>query len=75
MAAYKGTTVADFPNLFFIVGPNTGLGHSSMVFMIESQVDLHRRRARAPCAPSDYGAVEVTDAGRSTTGTPTCSAG
>ena len=36
--AYKGTTVAGFPNLFFLVGPNTGLGHSSMVFMIESQV-------------------------------------
>ena len=36
--AYKGTTVAGFPNLFMIVGPNTGLGHSSMVFMIESQV-------------------------------------
>jgi cyclohexanone monooxygenase len=38
MAAYKGTTVPEFPNLFFLVGPNTGLGHSSMVFMIESQV-------------------------------------
>ncbi|WP_121255946.1 flavin-containing monooxygenase [Nocardioides ferulae] len=38
MAAYKGTTVPDFPNLFMLVGPNTGLGHSSMVFMIESQV-------------------------------------
>jgi cyclohexanone monooxygenase len=36
--AYKGTTMSAFPNLFFIVGPNTGLGHSSMVFMIESQV-------------------------------------
>jgi cation diffusion facilitator CzcD-associated flavoprotein CzcO len=36
--AYKGTAVTGFPNLFFIVGPNTGLGHSSMVFMIESQV-------------------------------------
>lgn len=36
--AYKGTTMTGFPNLFFIVGPNTGLGHSSMVFMIESQV-------------------------------------
>jgi cation diffusion facilitator CzcD-associated flavoprotein CzcO len=36
--AYKGTTVAGFPNLFLIVGPNTGLGHSSMVFMIEAQV-------------------------------------
>ncbi|MGX7682015.1 flavin-containing monooxygenase [Jatrophihabitans sp. DSM 45814] len=38
MQAYKGATVAGFPNLFFVVGPNTGLGHSSMVFMIESQV-------------------------------------
>jgi len=35
--AYLGTTVSGFPNLFFIVGPNTGLGHNSMVFMIESQ--------------------------------------
>jgi cation diffusion facilitator CzcD-associated flavoprotein CzcO len=38
MAAYKGTTVAGYPNLFFLVGPNTGLGHTSIVFIIESQV-------------------------------------
>src|SRR5690606_10605489 len=38
VAAYKGATVHGFPNLFFLIGPNTGLGHSSMVFMIESQV-------------------------------------
>ncbi len=37
--AYKGTTIAGFPNLFVLVGPNTGLGHSSMVYMIESQID------------------------------------
>jgi len=36
--AYLGTAVADFPNLFYLTGPNTGLGHTSMVFMIESQV-------------------------------------
>jgi cation diffusion facilitator CzcD-associated flavoprotein CzcO len=36
--AYLGTTVSGFPNLFVIVGPNTGLGHSSMILMIESQV-------------------------------------
>ena len=36
--AYKGTTVAGFPNLFLLVGPNTGLGHNSLVFMIESQI-------------------------------------
>ena len=38
MEAYKGTAVAGFPNLFLLVGPNTGLGHTSMVYMIESQV-------------------------------------
>jgi cation diffusion facilitator CzcD-associated flavoprotein CzcO len=37
--AYKGATVAGFPNLFLLVGPNTGLGHNSIVFMIESQVE------------------------------------
>lgn len=36
--AYLGTTVAGFPNLFLLVGPNTGLGHTSMVFIIESQI-------------------------------------
>jgi cation diffusion facilitator CzcD-associated flavoprotein CzcO len=36
--AYLGTTVSGFPNLFFITGPNTGLGHSSMIEMIESQI-------------------------------------
>jgi cation diffusion facilitator CzcD-associated flavoprotein CzcO len=60
MAAYKGTTVHGFPNLFMIVGPNTGLGHSSMVFIIESQVEyirdavrtmgLHRYKAIEPTA-------------------------
>ena len=37
--AYLGTTVAGFPNLFMLVGPNTGLGHNSIVFMIESQLN------------------------------------
>ena len=36
-SAYLGTTLAGFPNLFVMVGPNTGLGHSSMVFMMECQ--------------------------------------
>lgn len=30
--------MAGFPNFFMLMGPNTGLGHSSMVYMIESQV-------------------------------------
>jgi cation diffusion facilitator CzcD-associated flavoprotein CzcO len=37
--AYLGATVSGFPNLFVLVGPNTGLGHNSIVFMIESQLD------------------------------------
>jgi cation diffusion facilitator CzcD-associated flavoprotein CzcO len=36
--AHRGTTVAGFPNLFILVGPNTGLGHTSLIYMIESQV-------------------------------------
>ena len=36
--AYVGITVAGFPNFFMLVGPNTGLGHNSVVFMIEAQV-------------------------------------
>ncbi len=37
--AYLGTTVSGFPNLFMLIGPNTGLGHNSIVFMIESQLN------------------------------------
>ncbi len=36
---YLGTTAPGFPNLFVMVGPNTGLGHSSIVYMIESQLN------------------------------------
>lgn len=35
---HLGMGVAGFPNLFFLLGPNTGLGHNSVVFMIESQI-------------------------------------
>jgi len=37
-ATHLGITVAGYPNLFLLVGPNTGLGHNSIVFMIEAQV-------------------------------------
>jgi len=37
--AYRGTTVSGFPNLFVLLGPNTGLGHNSVVFMTESQIN------------------------------------
>ncbi|MDQ7907872.1 NAD(P)/FAD-dependent oxidoreductase [Phytohabitans sp. ZYX-F-186] len=36
--AYLGTTVAGFPNLFLLLGPGTGTGHTSVVFMMECQL-------------------------------------
>ena len=35
--AYLGLTVAGFPNFFMMYGPNTNLGHNSILFMIECQ--------------------------------------
>ncbi|MCW2815236.1 MAG: hapE 1 [Nocardioides sp.] len=60
MSAYKGTTVPGFPNLFMLVGPNTGLGHSSMVFMIESQVAYVVDAVRT-MRTHDYATVEVSE--------------
>jgi cation diffusion facilitator CzcD-associated flavoprotein CzcO len=39
MQAFKGTTISGFPNLAIILGPNTGLGHTSVVHMMESQMN------------------------------------
>lgn len=36
--SYHGITLSGFPNFFLLVGPNTGLGHNSIIFMIETQV-------------------------------------
>jgi cation diffusion facilitator CzcD-associated flavoprotein CzcO len=36
--AHLGTAIAGFPNLFMLLGPNTGLGHNSVVHMVESQI-------------------------------------
>jgi hypothetical protein len=36
--AHLGTSVTGFPNFFLLLGPNTGLGHTSVVYMIESQI-------------------------------------
>jgi len=38
LSAYLGVTVSGFPNFFMLLGPNTGLGHNSVVLMIEAQV-------------------------------------
>jgi cation diffusion facilitator CzcD-associated flavoprotein CzcO len=36
--AYLGITVTGFPNLFMLYGPNTNLGHNSIIYMLESQI-------------------------------------
>jgi cation diffusion facilitator CzcD-associated flavoprotein CzcO len=36
--AYLGMSVAGFPNFFMLYGPNTNLGHNSIIFMLECQV-------------------------------------
>ena len=53
VVAHRGVAVADMPNLFFLLGPNTGLGHTSVVFMIESQI---RYVAQAIAAVDHYDA-------------------
>lgn len=53
--AHRGITVAGMPNVFFLLGPNTGLGHTSVVFMIESQIHYVAkaiRTVRATGAPA-----------------------
>jgi cation diffusion facilitator CzcD-associated flavoprotein CzcO len=37
--AYKGTTIANFPNAFWILGPNSGIPYNSSIYMIESQIN------------------------------------
>ncbi|MGO9028271.1 MAG: flavin-containing monooxygenase [Acidimicrobiales bacterium] len=63
--AYRGTSVAGFPNLFVLYGPNTNLGHNSILFMVERQLNLVLQalalQADAAGAESS-GTVEVTGA-------------
>ena len=37
--AFLGTTISGYPNLATILGPNTGLGHNSVIHMMESQMN------------------------------------
>jgi cation diffusion facilitator CzcD-associated flavoprotein CzcO len=41
--AHLGIGVSGFPNLFMLLGPNTGLGHNSVLLMIEAQTDYVRQ--------------------------------
>jgi cation diffusion facilitator CzcD-associated flavoprotein CzcO len=57
LQALRGTTVAGFPNLFFVLGPNTGLGHTSVVLMAEAQAG-YIRQALEHVERAGVGAVE-----------------
>ncbi|MEU8899059.1 NAD(P)/FAD-dependent oxidoreductase [Nocardia sp. NPDC048505] len=39
ISAYKGTVVANFPNVFVMLGPNSGLNYTSLIYVIESQIN------------------------------------
>ncbi len=57
MTAHLGTTMAGFPNFFVIQGPNTGLGHTSVIVMIEAQIE-HIRNALRFMKRHGYASVE-----------------
>jgi cation diffusion facilitator CzcD-associated flavoprotein CzcO len=58
MQAYLGTTVARFPNFFMLAGPNTGIGHTSLVVMLEAQLRYVVDAVRTAEAQG-AGAIEV----------------
>ncbi len=57
--AYLGTTIPGFPNLFVVTGPNTGIGHTSAIFVIEAQVD-YIKKSIASLKSKNLNAIEVT---------------
>lgn len=57
--AYLGTTLPGFPNLFVVTGPNTGIGHTSAIFVIEAQME-YIRRAIATTQQQGAKSIEVT---------------
>jgi cation diffusion facilitator CzcD-associated flavoprotein CzcO len=59
--AYLGLTVAGFPNLFLVYGPNTNLGHNTITFMIERQAEYIVQCLRA-MQTRGLAAIEVAEA-------------
>lgn len=59
MRAYKGTTVPGFPNLFLLLGPNTGGAHTSVVLMAEAQHAYLRDAVRFLREHDDVASVDV----------------
>ena len=59
--AYRATTIAGYPNLFVLAGPNSGIGHTSLVYMIEAQI-AHTLDAITLCRREGLASIEVTAA-------------
>lgn len=58
-SAYRGVEVPGFPNLFLLYGPNTNLGHSSIILMLEAQ-SYYIGKALSELAARGADVVEVT---------------
>lgn len=58
VTAYKSTACSEFPNFFFIFGPNSAVGHTSVLFTIESSIELVMKIIK-PVVRGKAAAVEV----------------
>ncbi len=58
--AWLGVAVAGFPNLFLLGGPNTGLGHNSIIFMLEAQIG-HVMRCLRRMQQAQAATIEVRE--------------
>lgn len=56
--AYLGTSMPGFPNLFIVTGPNTGIGHTSAIFIIEAQMN-YIMKSLAELKKKNQRAIEV----------------
>jgi cation diffusion facilitator CzcD-associated flavoprotein CzcO len=59
MTALRGTTVAGYPNMCLVIGPNTGLGHNSMIHIIESQLSYIQDYVTTVARLDGQGALDV----------------
>ncbi|KAF9940249.1 hypothetical protein BGZ67_008015 [Mortierella alpina] len=57
---YYGLTSAETPNFFFLLGPNSALGHNSVLYMIETQVEFGIR-ALSHMMRHDLSSIQVTN--------------
>ncbi|KAF9178042.1 hypothetical protein BGZ51_004870 [Haplosporangium sp. Z 767] len=59
-STFYGITSSHTPNMFFLLGPNTGLGHNSVLFMIETQVE-YAIKAMSYMMANNLSTIQVTE--------------